>query len=119
VTVEFQDSAFVEGKRYEVLVVRIKITQSGKGPVLLSPELRAYPGHEELNAELALRSGLREDLLVAVTAAEADGRIALVVRRRPGVLWIWVGGSVMVLAGGALVLTRRRRSERRVNHSEA
>ncbi len=109
-TVQFEGRDFTEKSGYEAMVARIKVTESGGRSVVLSPELRAYWGRDDLNAELAVRTGLREDLLVAITADRADGSIALLVHRRPGVLWIWIGGGLMVLGGAGLTALRRRRS---------
>jgi len=113
VTVHFQEGAFTEAKRYEAFVARIGITEPGRDSVVLSPELRAYRGRDDLNSELAVRTGIRDDLLVAIAKVSPDGRIALVVRRRPGVAWIWIGGELMALGGVALVLPRRRLSQER------
>jgi cytochrome c biogenesis factor len=58
--------------------------------------------------ETALRSTLREDLLVTVVRIDVDRGVAVVeVFRRPLVTWIWIGG-ILVVAGGALTLRRTR-----------
>ena len=108
-TVEFEGRGFAEKNGYEAMVVKVRLTGEEGTSTVLSPELRAYRGRDEVNAELAVRTGLSEDLLVAIAQASPDGRVALIVSRRPGVLWIWVGGALMVLGGSALVLLRSRR----------
>ena len=112
VTVELEGRDFTEESGYETLVVKVRLTGEKGNSTVLSPELRAYPGQDHVNAELAVRTGLREDLLVAIAQASPDGRVALIVSRRPGVLWIWVGGALMVLGGSTLALPRRRRPPR-------
>jgi len=109
VTIRLQGRDFTEAPGYEALVAKVTLTDKAGNSTVLSPELRAYRGQDHVNAELAVSTGLREDLLVAIGQASPDGRVALIVTRRPGVLWIWVGGALMVLGAGALALPRRRR----------
>lgn len=79
----------------------------------LRPGLDTYHGPGGSGAplpETALRSTAREDLLVTVVRIDVERGVAVVeVFRRPLVLWVWVGG-ILVVAGGALSL---RRSSRR------
>ncbi|HEV7862126.1 MAG TPA: cytochrome c-type biogenesis CcmF C-terminal domain-containing protein, partial [Acidimicrobiia bacterium] len=54
--------------------------------------------------ETAMRSTLREDLLVTVVRIDIDRDVAVLeVFRRPLVAWVWVGGLLLTL-GGALAL---------------
>ena len=75
----------------------------------LRPGLDTYHGPGGSGAplpETALRSTPREDLLVTVVRIDLDRGVAVVeVFRRPLVLWVWVGGT-LVVAGGALALRR-------------
>ena len=60
--------------------------------------------------ETALRSTPREDILVTVVRIDVErGVVVVEVFRRPLVMWVWLGG-ILVVAGGALSL---RRSSRR------
>ena len=105
-TVRHHDRQTAVKKNYLADVARVEVSRQGAPSVFLSPELRLYRDGQELIPELAVHSGFAEDVLVALTATSQE-RVALVVRRRPGVLWIWVGGALMVLAGACLAWTRR------------
>jgi cytochrome c-type biogenesis protein CcmF len=79
----------------------------------LRPGLDTYHGPGGSGAplpETALRSTPREDLLVTVVRIDVERGVAVVeVFRRPLVLWVWVGG-ILVVAGGTLSLRRSSRT---------
>ena len=81
----------------------------------LRPGLDTYSGPGGSGAplpETALRSTPREDLLVTVVRIDVERGVAVVeVFRRPLVVWVWIGG-LLVVAGGTLALRpfRRRRT---------
>jgi len=52
-------------------------------------------------SEVALRSSLKEDLYVVLASLDADGLAAFQVFVTPMVLWMWIGGLVLIL--GVLV----------------
>ncbi len=78
----------------------------------LRPGLDTYHGPGGSGAplpETALRSTPREDLLVTVVRIDPARGVAVIeVFRRPLVLWVWVGG-ILVVAGGTLSLRRSSR----------
>ncbi len=82
----------------------------------LRPGLDTYHGPGGSGAplpEAALRSTPREDLLVTVVRIDVERGIAVIeVFRRPLVLWVWLGG-ILVVAGGALALQRPGRDRLR------
>jgi cytochrome c-type biogenesis protein CcmF len=100
-TLQLERSELKEEPGYEALVARVKVEGPGGNPYLLTPEVRAYRGREDLSAEVALRTGLREDVLLQIAHTSREGRVTFLLYRKPAVLWLWVGGALMVL-GGAL-----------------
>jgi cytochrome c-type biogenesis protein CcmF len=100
-TLTLERSEVKEKPGYEALVASVNIEEPGRKPHMLRPEVRAYHGLEDLNAEVALKTGLREDVLLQITRASPDGRLTVMLHRKPAVLWLWVGGALMVL-GAAL-----------------
>ncbi|HUG32559.1 MAG TPA: cytochrome c biogenesis protein CcsA [Acidimicrobiia bacterium] len=84
--------------------VRADFTVDG-APV--SPEIRAYEDQAVPVAEPALRSGLTEDVIVAVSLLFPDGETVQVsVFVRPLVTLVWVGAIAMGLAGLLALFSR-------------
>ncbi len=81
--------------------------------VRLRARLEYFPRRDTTVAGPAISSGPTRDLYATLLSVRQDGssaRVRLAVN--PGVGWIWGGGALMVL-GGLLVLSGRRRSGRR------
>jgi cytochrome c-type biogenesis protein CcmF len=68
----------------------------------LRPERRLYKASQQPTTEVAIRPRLKEDIyLVFAGMAEDSGRAVIQVYLNPLVMWVWIGGTVMVL--GTLV----------------
>jgi len=85
----------------------------------MSPEIRAYEDQEVPVAEPVARVGLIDDVIVAVSLLFPDeNTVEVNVFVRPLVSWVWVGASLIGLAGLIALLARdgaasmRRRSAR-------
>jgi cytochrome c-type biogenesis protein CcmF len=98
-TLHMERSEVKEEAGYETLVASVRVEKPGGEPYVLTPEVRAYHGREDLSAEVALKTGLREDVLLQITRSTAEGRLSFLLYRKPAVLWLWVGGALMVLGG--------------------
>ncbi|HEV8628527.1 MAG TPA: cytochrome c-type biogenesis CcmF C-terminal domain-containing protein [Acidimicrobiia bacterium] len=96
--------------------VQLGLFAGGRRLGTLRPGLDTFHGPGGSGAplpETALRSTPREDLLVTVVRIDLDRGVAVVeVFRRPLVLWVWIGG-ILVVAGGALALQRSGRDRSR------
>jgi len=67
---------------------------------VLRPQKRKYHKSPQYNSEVAIHTGLREDVYLALTGWAGRGRITHIQARiKPLVLWIWIGGAVMVFGG--------------------
>lgn len=110
-TLRLEGTQVKQQPTYDAYVVRVRV--EGPRSMLLQPEQRLYRDHDGFHGRLAVKTTVKEDFLTAIEGLDADGRVALEVVRRPGVLWLWVGGAVMVVAGAALVIRRRRRGSDR------
>ncbi|MFC2031012.1 heme lyase CcmF/NrfE family subunit [Chloroflexota bacterium] len=64
----------------------------------IGPERNLHSNVEGAVTEVALRSNLKEDLYVVLASLEPDGLAAFQVLINPMVIWLWIGGAVM-LAG--------------------
>jgi cytochrome c-type biogenesis protein CcmF len=100
-TMHLERSEMRDEAGYQALVASVNVEEPGGEPYTLTPEVRAYQGRDDLSAEVALKTGLREDVLLQITRASPESQLAFLLHRKPAVLWLWVGGALMVL-GGAL-----------------
>jgi cytochrome c-type biogenesis protein CcmF len=98
-----------------VLVTHLTVLDHGRPAGELIPSLNFYPSSNEPIGTPSIRRGtprnLFRDLYASVQSISPGGRRATFrLYLNPGVLWLWVGGAVMVL-GGLLALwpTRKRR----------
>jgi cytochrome c-type biogenesis protein CcmF len=67
------------------------------------PERNLHSNVEGAVTEVALRMNLMEDLYIVLASLEADGLAAFQVLVNPMVVWLWIGGGVLIL--GTLVAT--------------
>ncbi len=84
----------------------------------VSPERNLHSNVEGAVTEVALRSNLKEDLYVVLASLEPDGLAAFQVLINPMVVWMWIGGVVLV--AGTLVATwPSGKRERRTSPGQA
>jgi cytochrome c-type biogenesis protein CcmF len=90
-------------ERREVNYTAIEATMSVRSADgwagVMRPQCRFYDAWgEEPNTEVAVRSNWRDDLYLSLAGWQDGGHIAAIEARvNPVVLWIWIGGIVMVL----------------------
>lgn len=100
-----------EQHRFSVIAV-VAIDKNGTPLGRLEPRLNFYPSQSEPVLTPAVRSSLKEDLYVTLTAFPEDGSSATIrVIVTPLVMWLWVGVYVMV-AGTVVALAPVRRKSR-------
>jgi cytochrome c-type biogenesis protein CcmF len=61
------------------------------------PQRNLHSNVEGAVTEVALRSNLKEDLYVVLASLESDGLAAFQVLINPMVIWLWIGGVVLIL----------------------
>jgi len=101
-------------QHYGGAVARLALFRGGEPEVVMAPERRMYWLEQQPASIPSIRSTLREDLYVILTALEPDGSATLKIHRNPLVNWIWIGGYTFML--GALIVLwphPETRSERR------
>jgi len=74
------------------------------------PERNLYSNVQGAVTEVALRSNLKQDLYVVLASLEPDGLAAFQVLITPMVVWLWIGG--LVLLAGTLVAAWPPRKKR-------
>ncbi|MHC5005180.1 MAG: cytochrome c-type biogenesis CcmF C-terminal domain-containing protein, partial [Planctomycetota bacterium] len=76
----------------------VELQVGGGEALLLRPQRRFYDTWQEPNSEVAIRSTWRDDVYLTLAGWQA-GITAIQVKVNPMVLWLWLGGVVMVLGG--------------------
>jgi cytochrome c-type biogenesis protein CcmF len=77
----------------------VDVYRNGKRLGTLRPQRNYYWGTQQWLTEVAVRTSLREDLYVSVIALEQDGLATFQVLVNPLVVWLWIGGAVLLLGG--------------------
>jgi cytochrome c-type biogenesis protein CcmF len=96
-------------QRFEIKAV-VDVSRAGRALGLLTPQMNYYPNSAEPIGSPAVRSSPLEDLYLTLIHFEKDGSAAaLRVIVTPAVVWIWIGGLI-VMFGGLLALSLGRRS---------
>ena len=85
----------------------LDVTRGGRKIATLSPSKEYFWNTEQWVTEVAIRSTLQEDLYVILAGVEQDGLASFRVLVKPLVVWLWIGGA-MLLIGGAIAWWPRR-----------
>jgi cytochrome c-type biogenesis protein CcmF len=102
-TLRYLTARPIPEKHYGGAIARVALYRGDEPLAIMTPEKRVYWLEQQPASIPAIRSSLREDLYVLLTAVEADGSATLKIHRNPLVAWIWLGGAVFVL-GTVLVM---------------
>jgi cytochrome c-type biogenesis protein CcmF len=89
----------------------LDISRNGRQVATVRPERNLHSNVQGAVSEVALRPNLKEDLYVVLASLEPDGLAAFQVLITPLVIWLWIGGAVLIV--GTLIATwppRRKRS---------
>ena len=107
-TVEYLGPRTVEQDNRVELIARIRVD----GDRIYEPRLNKYRLTGQTIGTPSVRVGPREDVFLALTTApdsESDGAIGLRVIVQPLIMWLWVGGFVMVIGTALSLFPGRRR----------
>jgi cytochrome c-type biogenesis protein CcmF len=92
-----------------VLIANLSVTRDGRDEGRVTPSLNLYPAASEPIGTPSIQYGVLKDLYTSVVSFEGDGQTATFrLFLNPGVMWLWVGGGIMVL-GGLLSIRPARR----------
>lgn len=98
----FKDLEEQRRENYTAVVAVVSAVLPDGTTIDVSPERRFYDKAEESSAQVAVRSGLREDLYLILAGWEAGGKVvALQAIINPLTIWIWIGTGVLTL--GSLI----------------
>lgn len=88
---------------------RLRVERGGDELGVYAPSISSFPNFTSAVGTPSVRTSWREDLYLSLSNTEDDaGRIGLTVRVNPLVVWLWVGGFVMLLGTAVCLLPRRR-----------
>jgi cytochrome c-type biogenesis protein CcmF len=89
----------------------VDVYRNGHKLATVRPERNLHSNVQGAVTEVALRPNLKEDLYVVLASLEPDGLAAFQVLITPMVVWLWIGGGVL-LAGTLIAAWPPRRSRR-------
>ena len=122
----FEGTEQQTGPNYIAQVGHVAISDAdGNAIATVHPEKRRYPSRGNVMTESGVHSNLFRDLYVSLGEPLQQGGWSLRLFYRPFVLWIWLGGLLMML-GGILATTdpryrrlRQRERQRADSHAVA
>jgi cytochrome c-type biogenesis protein CcmF len=75
---------------------------------VVSPEKNIFRGQDQPTTEVAIHTNYKEDLYVILAGYEKDFATFRILVN-PLVVWLWIGGGIMVIGTMVIVLPERRR----------
>jgi len=97
------------------LAADLVVSRDGRPIASLAPEKRFYRRPEQPATEVDYRSTLAEDLYVILGSVGEDQKTATFqVYVNPLVIWLWIGGVVLILGTAICVFPGGRRATERV-----
>jgi len=87
---------YVDGEE-TVVAADLSVYQGGSFLGTMTPEMYLDANHPQWVAEVAIRMTLVEDLYVGLGGWNEEGMAAFRAMVNPLVIWIWVGGGVLIL----------------------
>jgi cytochrome c-type biogenesis protein CcmF len=99
-TLVYQDYVYqeVEENGNKVLnQANLAVYRGDRKLTTVRPERNLYSNVQGAVSEVALRSNLKEDLYVVLASLEADGLAAFQVLITPMVVWLWIGGAILIV----------------------
>jgi cytochrome c-type biogenesis protein CcmF len=98
-TLDYQDYTYQQveegGNKVRNQAV-VDVYRGGRKMATVRPERNLHSNVQGAVTEVALRSNLKEDLYVILASLDADGLAAFQVLINPMVLWLWIGGLVLI-----------------------
>jgi cytochrome c-type biogenesis protein CcmF len=103
-TLSYQDYTFqqIEEDGNKVLnQAVVEVYRGDRRLATMKPQRNLHSNVQGAVTEVALRTNLKEDLYLILASLEADGLAAFQVLINPMVVWLWIGGAVLI--AGTLV----------------
>ena len=92
---------------------RVRVQRGGHTLGVYAPALSIFPNAPSAIGTPSVRTGLVRDVyLTLVSSPDQAGKVTIGAELSPLVLWLWVGGGVIVFGTGIAVWRPLRRSRR-------
>lgn len=113
-TIEFKDYTLVyteldkvtkEGN--DIVIAKFDLFKEGNYLTSIQSEKRFHEDWYEPSTKVGLYSTLKEDIFIVLSSWTEDGKATFVVKYNPLVIWIWIGGVVLII--GTILAMRRNR----------
>ncbi len=105
-----------ETQSKHVVAASMDVTQDGRRIGKMSSEKSFHKQHETPATEVAIRTTFLEDFYVILDGWTEDGSASFKVLVNPMVVWIWIGGGIMLLGTMIAFWPDARESRRLVAH---
>jgi cytochrome c-type biogenesis protein CcmF len=89
----------------------LDVFRGGRLLATIRPEHNLHSNVDGAVTEVAIRTNLKEDLYVVLASIESDGLAAFQVLVNPLVVWLWIGGMVMIAGTLVAAWPSRKRGE--------
>jgi cytochrome c-type biogenesis protein CcmF len=109
-TVKYMNMKWIPTKDRLAVTTKLKAFHGGQAIGYLVPERRFYENREDQpTSEVSILSNWKEDLYVALTGYNRDGRASFRILINPLVSWLWYGGYIVSFGVLLAVWPRRRK----------
>jgi cytochrome c-type biogenesis protein CcmF len=116
----YDDLASEQAADKELARATFTITRDGKAVGLIYPVKEYYyPPQDQTWTRVALRSTLVDDVYVTLLGFADDGStVSIEAQLNPLVIWLWIGGGVLVVGGLIALWPARRARSRQVEATQ-
>jgi cytochrome c-type biogenesis protein CcmF len=98
-TLVYQDLASTMTSARQQVTAVVDVYRGSKKVATLRPQKDVYWNIEQWVTEVAIRSTLKEDLYLILAGFEQDKTASFRVLINPLVIWLWIGGAVLLVGG--------------------
>jgi len=79
------------------VAVTVGVYRAGRRLATLFPQKNLHWNIEQWVTEVAVRTSLKEDLYIVLAGVADDGSVALQVLINPLIVWLWLGGGLLLV----------------------
>ena len=123
-TFHYVDMTQTQGPNYDEMMATVIVKQGDRDVATLYPRMNFYHARSAQDmgptTEVGLHTSLREDVYVVLNGFERGGQLAAFeIFVNPLMLWMWIGGLVMVLGAFFAMLPLKQPAPKRVKAPRA